>query len=76
MTAGSVSMKPGLVHPPHQHPEEEFMVVTEGSGEIRVDGKVTNVMAGSMMYCAAGHMHGIANTGAAAMLFYFYKWIK
>src|SRR5712692_4778123 len=74
MTAGSVLMKPGMVHPPHQHPEEEFMVVTEGTGEISLDGKVDKVSSGAMMYCAAGRMHGIANTGNTQLTFYFYKW--
>jgi quercetin dioxygenase-like cupin family protein len=75
MTAGSLRLKPGMSpHPPHQHPEEEFMVITEGSGEIVVEGKTTKVAAGSMMYCAGGKTHGIVNTGAKALLFYFYKW--
>jgi len=75
MTAGSLRLKPGMSpHPPHQHPEEEFMVITEGSGEIVVDGKTTKVAAGSMMYCAAGKLHGIVNTGKVPLLFYFYKW--
>ena len=75
MTAGSLRLKPGMSpHPPHQHPEEEFMVITEGSGEITVDGKKTSVAAGSMMYCSAGTLHGIVNTGSGPLLFYFYKW--
>jgi quercetin dioxygenase-like cupin family protein len=75
MTAGSLRLKPGMSpHPPHQHPEEEFMVITEGSGEITVDGKKTGVAPGSMMYCAAGALHGIVNTGSGPLLFYFYKW--
>jgi len=75
MTAGSLRLKPGMSpHPPHQHPEEEFMVITEGSGEITVNGKKTSVAQGSMMYCAAGTLHGILNTGSAPLLFYFYKW--
>lgn len=75
MTAGSLLLKPGMSpHPPHQHPEEEFMVITEGSGDISVGGKTTKVGPGSMMYCAANHVHGIVNTGAAPLLFYFYKW--
>jgi len=75
MTAGSLRLKPGMSpHPPHQHPEEEFMVVTEGTGEIMVDGKTTNVAAGSMMFCGAGKLHGVVNTGKAPLLFYFYKW--
>ncbi|MGA2739043.1 MAG: cupin domain-containing protein [Bryobacteraceae bacterium] len=75
MTAGSLCLKPGMSpHPPHQHPEEEFMVVTEGAGEISVEGKVTKVAPGSMMYCAGGKLHGIVNTGQRPLLFYFYKW--
>ena len=75
MTAGSLVLKPGMSpHPPHQHPEEEFLLVTEGRGEISIDGKLTAAGPGSMMYCAAGRLHGITNTGKAPLTFYFYKW--
>ena len=75
MTAGSLRLRPGMSpHAPHQHPEEEFMVITEGAGEISLDGKVTKVSPGSMMYCAAGTLYGILNTGKDPLLFYFYKW--
>jgi len=75
MTAGSLRLKPGMSpHPPHTHAEEEFMVITEGTGEITVEGKKSEVAPGSMMYCAAGKLHGIVNTGTSPLLFYFYKW--
>jgi len=75
MTAGSLRLKPGMSpHPPHTHPEEEFMVITEGTGEITVEGKMTKVAPGSMMFCAAGTLHGVVNTGRQPLLFYFYKW--
>ena len=75
MTAGSLKLKPGMSpHPPHQHPEEEMMVITEGTGEIVVDGAKSRVGPGSMMYCAAGQLHGIVNTSKAPLLFYYYKW--
>ncbi|MBM3810505.1 MAG: cupin domain-containing protein [Acidimicrobiia bacterium] len=75
MTAGSLRLNPGATpHPPHQHPEEEFLLVTEGAGEISLEGKLTKVGPGSMMYCAAGKLHGILNTGKTPLLFYFYKW--
>ncbi len=75
MTAGSLRLKPGMTpHPPHQHPEEEIMVITEGSGEISMEGKITKVSSGTMMYCAAGKLHGIVNTGKTPLLFYYYKW--
>jgi cation diffusion facilitator family transporter len=75
MVAGSLRLKPGASpHPPHQHPEEEFLLVTEGTGEILVDGKINKVGPGSMMYCQGNALHGIENTGSEPMLFYYYKW--
>lgn len=43
-------------------------------GEIVVEGKVTEVGPGATMYCAAGRLHGIKNTGTQPLLFYSYKW--
>lgn len=62
-------------HPPHQHPEEEFMIVASGTGVIEVDGKPTAVSQGAIMYCGANVLHGITNTGATPMTFYWSKWI-
>jgi len=76
MTAGSLVLKPGMSpHPPHQHPEEEFMLVIEGTGEIQVGEKVTHVGPGAMMYCGGNKLHGIKNTGSVPMTFYFYRWL-
>ncbi|HYZ83639.1 MAG TPA: cupin domain-containing protein [Bryobacteraceae bacterium] len=75
MTAGSLRLNAGASpHPPHKHPEEEFMIVTEGTGEISVAGKVTKVAPGSIMYCAGNKLHGVVNTGKTPLLFYFLKW--
>jgi mannose-6-phosphate isomerase-like protein (cupin superfamily) len=75
MTAGSLRLKPGMTpHPPPQHEEEEIMLVAEGTGEISVDGKVTKVANGSMMFCGANVLHGIVNTGKVPLTFYYYKW--
>jgi mannose-6-phosphate isomerase-like protein (cupin superfamily) len=77
MTAGSLRLNPGQEpHPPHRHPEEEIMVVTEGSGEIAIAGKTTRVGPGAMMYSAANKTHGIRNTGKVPLMFYYYKWTK
>lgn len=77
MTAGSLRLKAGASpHEPHRHPEEEFLLVTEGTGEISIEGNITKVTPGAMMYCAGNKLHGIVNTGKIPMLFYFYKWQK
>lgn len=74
---GNLRLNPGMEpHPPHSHPEEEIMVVTEGTGEISVEGEVTNVAPGSMMYTNANELHGVKNTGSEPLLFYYFKWLK
>lgn len=76
ITAGSLLLKPGMEpHPPHQHPEEEFMIVTEGTGEVLVAGRKFTVGPGSMMYCESNQLHGVKNTGAQPLLFYYYKFL-
>jgi mannose-6-phosphate isomerase-like protein (cupin superfamily) len=76
MTAGSLLLKPGMEpHPPHQHPEEEIMIVTSGNGEILVGGKKVSVGPGSMMYCESNKLHGVKNTGSEPLLFYYLKWM-
>ena len=74
-TGGSLRLKAGASpHPPHQHPEEEILLVTEGAGEISIEGKAVAAGPGAMMYCAANKVHGIQNTGKTPMLFYYFKW--
>src|ERR1700721_1077628 len=71
LTVGSLALKAGMVpHPPHQHPEEEIMLVPEGTGVITVETKSYEVGAGSMLYCSAQRMHGIT-AGAHGLTFYF-----
>jgi mannose-6-phosphate isomerase-like protein (cupin superfamily) len=77
LVAGSYRLKPGMApHPPHSHPDEELMVITEGTGELTIEGKPTQVAPGSMMFCAADHTHGLLNTGKTPLTFYFWKWRK
>lgn len=74
LTVGSLALKAGMApHPPHQHPEEEIMLVTEGAGEITVGGQTYAAAPGSMMYCGGQGMHGIT-AGSRGLTFYFYKW--
>jgi mannose-6-phosphate isomerase-like protein (cupin superfamily) len=75
--SGNVSLKPGATpHEPHRHIDEEIMLVTEGTGEIVVEGDVTKVAPGSMMYTGSNKEHGITNTGDTEMVFYYFKWVK
>ena len=76
LCAGIAVLDPGATpHPPHEHPEEEFLIVAAGTGEIECAGITTQVGPGAMMYCAGGTLHGITNTGTTPMTFYWSKWL-
>ena len=76
LCAGMCVLDPGSSpHPPHQHPEEEFMIVASGTGEIFCGGQTTHVGPGAVMYCAGDTIHGITNTGKVPLTFYWSKWL-
>ena len=76
MCTGMAVLDPGASpHPPHRHPEEEFLIVAGGAGEIECDGQVTAVGPGAIMYCAGNVLHGITNTGKVPLTFYWSKWM-
>ena len=76
LVAGMCVLDPGSSpHPPHQHPEEEFLIIASGTGEIECAGKMTLVGPGAMMYCAGNTVHGITNTGKVPLTFYWSKWL-
>jgi mannose-6-phosphate isomerase-like protein (cupin superfamily) len=76
MCTGMAVLDPGASpHPPHTHPEEEFLIIADGTGEIECDGKTSQVGPGAIMYCAGNVLHGIVNTGKVPMTFYWSKWM-
>ena len=76
LVIGSLILKPGeQPHPPHAHPDEEILLITEGTGQITMNGKASSVGPGALMYVTPNYLHGILNTGASPLTFYFIKWI-
>ncbi len=65
----------GSPHEAHRHPEEEFLLVASGTGEIACGDSSTHVGPGSVMYCAGNTLHGIINTGVVPLTFYWSKWM-
>ena len=59
----SVVKPHSATHEPHEHEEDEFFFVLEGTAEFHLDGKTR--IGGSMtsFYCPSGVKHGIRNVG-------------
>lgn len=55
-----VTLKPGEEpHPPHQHAEEEFMILTAGAGIWTLDDKEVAARKGDVVYAAPWKIHGL-----------------
>lgn len=68
-------IKPGWeIHPPHEHPEEEYVMVTQGTGVWHMNGKEIPARPGDMQYAAPWDVHGIRNTGSTPLTFVVWKW--
>ncbi|HEY4159183.1 MAG TPA: cupin domain-containing protein [Polyangiaceae bacterium] len=61
-------------HPAHKHPEEELMILKEGTLEVTLNGQATRVEAGGMIFCASNEMHGLRNIGTTPATYYVIKW--
>ncbi len=61
-------------HPPHQHPDEELLIIKEGTVESLVDGQLKRVGPGSVIFQAANQMHSIRNVGQTPATYHVIKW--
>lgn len=68
-------IRPGWqIHPPHQHAEEEYLMVVEGGGTWHLNGQERDAKPGDMQYAAPWDVHGIKNTGNTPLRFVVWKW--
>lgn len=73
--SGVVVLNPGEEnHPPHQHSEEEFLMVVEGNGTWTINQDVSPALAGDLLFAQAGDLHGLRNTGSTPLRFVFIKY--
>jgi quercetin dioxygenase-like cupin family protein len=51
-------------HPPHQHPQEELIILQEGTLEVFINGHTARIGPGSLFFFAAHDRHAVANVGS------------
>jgi quercetin dioxygenase-like cupin family protein len=61
-------------HPPHKHPDEELLIVKEGTVESLVNGEHRRVGPGSVIFQASNQMHGIRNVGEGPATYHVIRW--
>src|ERR1051325_5109295 len=60
-------------HPAHQHPEEELLIIKEGTLEVVQNGVTNHVAAGGMVFCASNELHGWRNSTTNPVTYYVIK---
>jgi len=58
------TLNPGHVsHPPHIHPQEELIILRDGTLDVQINGVKTRVGPGSMFFFASNDWHNVENVG-------------
>ncbi|PYQ48607.1 MAG: cupin domain-containing protein [Acidobacteria bacterium] len=69
------TLPPGQAsHPPHKHPDEELIIVKEGTVEALVNGVTKRLGPGSVIFQAANQMHGLRNAGDTPAVYHVIRW--
>src|SRR5437762_8903445 len=69
------TLNPGQAsHPPHQHANEELVIVKEGTVEALVNGEWKKVGPGSVIFNASNQLHGIRNAGSGPATYHVINW--
>lgn len=75
MTCHVTTLNPGeKAHEPHEHPEEEMIIVKEGTLEAIHSGTTQRMSAGSVFVIAPNDFHGVRNVGPTPATYYVIKW--
>ena len=69
------TVKPGEAsHAAHSHPEEELIIVKEGTLESVQNGEVKQAGPGSIIFEASNQLHGLRNIGTTPVTYFVIKW--
>jgi mannose-6-phosphate isomerase-like protein (cupin superfamily) len=63
-------------HAPHQHPDEELIVIKEGTVDAMQNGTTKRLGPGSIIFEASNEPHGLRNAGQSPATYYVIKWFS
>ncbi|HUJ42206.1 MAG TPA: cupin domain-containing protein [Opitutaceae bacterium] len=57
-------------HAPHRHPDEELIIVKEGTVDVTINGVTRQAGPGSVVFFASNDLHGLRNNGTVPATYY------
>jgi len=70
------TIRPGeMPHPPHRHPDEEMILIKEGTLEVTINGETQRAGAGSIFFYASNDLHGMRNVGSTPATYYVFRFV-
>jgi quercetin dioxygenase-like cupin family protein len=60
-------------HPPHTHPQEELIILRDGTLDVHINGTNTRVGPGSLFFFAANNPHAVQNRGDAPATYFVFN---
>ncbi len=61
-------------HPPHRHPNEEIIIIREGTVEALVAGETRRLGPGAVIFQASNDLHAITNVGTTTAVYHVINW--
>ena len=69
------TLNPGEIsHQPHQHANEEMVIMTEGKLEVYINGKITTAEKGDVLFFSSMDWHNVKSIGTVPAMYYVLNW--
>jgi quercetin dioxygenase-like cupin family protein len=70
------TLRPGeIAHAPHRHPDEEMVIVKEGTIEVTINNEVRRAGTGSIFFYAPHDLHGMKNIGETNASYFVFRFV-
>jgi quercetin dioxygenase-like cupin family protein len=68
------TLLPGkMSHPPHQHAQEELIILRDGTLEVHINGGTTRAGPGSLLFFASNDFHNVVNVGDTPATYFVFN---
>lgn len=62
-----------MSHPPHQHGQEELIILRDGTLDVTINGATTRAGPGSLLFFAANDFHNVQNVGGTPTTYFVFN---